>query len=91
VIIGVDMYARQIFKTGVRVVIDNLLAAWRRNHVLILYLALLGLQDNYWEFTQAILPALILLKLGYDYLNNEHNAQRQASIAANHIPSERSK
>jgi glycosyltransferase involved in cell wall biosynthesis len=31
-IIGVDMYARQIFKTGVRVVIDNLLAAWQRNH-----------------------------------------------------------
>lgn len=59
--------------------------------VLILYLALLGLQDNYWEFTQAMLPALILLKLGYDYLNNEHNAQRQASIAVDRIPSERSK
>ena len=35
---------------------------------LLLYIALLGLHDNYWEFTQAIFPGVLLLKLCYDYL-----------------------
>lgn len=36
---------------------------------LLLYIALLGLHDNYWEFTQAIFPGVLLLKLCYDYLD----------------------
>lgn len=36
--------------------------------ILLLYVALLGLQDNYWELTQAILPAMLILRIGYDYL-----------------------
>lgn len=36
--------------------------------IAIIYLLFLGLQDNYWEFTQAIFPPLILLKLSYDYV-----------------------
>jgi len=31
-----------------------------------LYLAFLGFQDNYWEFTQAIFPPILLLKLIYN-------------------------
>lgn len=47
--------------------------------VLVFYLALLGFQDNYWEFTQAVFPAFLLFKLGYDYLNAEHIRRRQVS------------
>ena len=36
--------------------------------ILLLYVALLGLQDNYWELTQAILPAMLTLRIGYSYL-----------------------
>ena len=35
---------------------------------LVVYLFLLGYPDNYWEFTQAVFPALLLLKLCYLYL-----------------------
>ncbi|MCS6880083.1 MAG: hypothetical protein RMK84_04295 [Oscillochloridaceae bacterium] len=36
--------------------------------ILLLYVALLGFQDNYWELTQAILPAMLTLRIGYSYL-----------------------
>ncbi len=39
--------------------------------VLLFYLGLLGFQDNYWEFTQAVFPAFLLFKLSYDYLRVE--------------------
>jgi len=35
---------------------------------LVVYLFLLGYPDNYWEFTQAVFPALLLLKVCYLYL-----------------------
>lgn len=31
-IIGIDMYAQHIFKTGIKIVIDNLLASWKKNY-----------------------------------------------------------
>jgi hypothetical protein len=42
-----------------------------------LYLMLLGLQDNYWEFTQAIFAPLVLLRLSYDTLR-AYGQQRPA-------------
>lgn len=36
--------------------------------ILLLYVALLGFQDNYWEIAQAILPAFLILRFGYSYL-----------------------
>lgn len=36
---------------------------------LLLYLALLGVQDNYWEWTPAVFPCFFLLKLTYSYAN----------------------
>lgn len=36
--------------------------------MMLLYVLLLGFQDNYWEFTQAIFPAFLLLKISYDFL-----------------------
>lgn len=38
----------------------------------ILFLALLGIQENYWEIPQAILPALMLLKVQYALLCARH-------------------
>lgn len=35
---------------------------------LIFYVLLLGVHDNYWEFTQAIFPAFLGIKIGFDYL-----------------------
>lgn len=40
--------------------------------VLLFYIAFLGLQDNYWEFTQAVCPAFLTLTLGYQYLKKEN-------------------
>ena len=37
--------------------------------ILLFYLFFLGFQDNYWEFTQAIFPAFLVLKLGYCHLS----------------------
>ena len=37
--------------------------------VQILFLLLLGIQENYWELTQAIYPGLLLMKLEYSSLN----------------------
>lgn len=43
--------------------------ALRRSVVLVVaYMLLLGFQDNYWEFAQAICAPLVLGKLSYDYL-----------------------
>ena len=39
--------------------------------VLLIYIALLGFQDNYWEWSQAIFPAVLILRLGWLYLLNE--------------------
>ncbi|NWF79024.1 MAG: hypothetical protein HXY37_03125 [Chloroflexi bacterium] len=36
--------------------------------ILLLYVALLGVQDNYWEIAQAIFPAFLILRVGYSYL-----------------------
>lgn len=37
--------------------------------ILLLYVALLGVQDNYWEIAQAIFPAFLILRVGYSYLD----------------------
>ena len=44
--------------------------------VLTLYLLLLGFQDNYWEFTQAVFPLFLVLALGYNYLRIQNTARR---------------
>lgn len=36
--------------------------------ILVYYLFLMGFQDVYWEYTQGIFPAILLLKLYYDYV-----------------------
>jgi hypothetical protein len=41
------------------------------NIVLLVYVALLGFQDNYWEFTQAIFPVLLCINVSLRLLNNE--------------------
>ena len=43
--------------------------------VLMLYIFLLGIQDNYWEFTQAVFPAILCWKLAYTTLRVEHRAR----------------
>ncbi|MGE5221287.1 MAG: hypothetical protein ACM3PY_02545 [Omnitrophica WOR_2 bacterium] len=48
--------------------------------VLLFYIALLGLQDNYWEFTQAIFPAFIMLSLGYQYLKKENEVNKNVPL-----------
>ena len=45
--------------------------------VLMIYIALLGFQDNYWEITQAVCPSFLLFKLGYDYLRVEKTQRRK--------------
>jgi len=37
-------------------------------HVLMIYILLLGFQDNYWEFTQAVFLPILLIVLAYRYL-----------------------
>lgn len=36
--------------------------------VLFLFVLLLGIQDNYWEFTQAVFPACFIIKICYDFM-----------------------
>lgn len=48
--------------------------------VLSLYVALLGVQDNYWELTQAILPAMLTLRIGYSYLDLCHRGFERAIL-----------
>jgi len=36
--------------------------------ILLIYIALLGFQDNYWEWSQAVFPALLILRLGSQYI-----------------------
>ena len=36
--------------------------------VLLLYVALLGFHNNYWEWAQAVFPAFLVMKLGYTYM-----------------------
>lgn len=42
--------------------------------VLLAYLVLLGLQDVYWEFAQAIFPAVLILRMCTQYLGREYAA-----------------
>lgn len=42
----------------------------------LLYLALIGFQAVYWEYTQAIFPAVLTIKLCYDYLSKERSDLR---------------
>jgi len=42
--------------------------------ILLIYVAMLGLQDNYWEWTQAIFPAFLILRLAIQYLEREQQA-----------------
>lgn len=49
--------------------------------ILLLYVGLMGLQNVYWEYTQAIFPAVLALKLMYDYMGQENRAQRAREIA----------
>jgi len=35
---------------------------------LVLYVLLLGAQDAYWEYTQSLFPAALLVKVAYDFL-----------------------
>jgi hypothetical protein len=35
---------------------------------MILYLLILGVHDNYWEFTQAVFPSVLMIKISHDYL-----------------------
>lgn len=44
--------------------------------ILIIYLLVMGFQNVYWEYTQAVFPALLGLKLCSDYLKVEHTKQR---------------
>jgi hypothetical protein len=39
---------------------------------LMLYIVMLGFQNVYWEYTQAIFPAILGMKLSYDYLRKEN-------------------
>lgn len=39
--------------------------------ILLLYILFMGIQNVYWEYTQAIFPAVLGLKLSYDYLKKE--------------------
>lgn len=41
------------------------------NIVLLIYVALLGFQDNYWEFTQALFPVLLCINVSWRFLKNE--------------------
>lgn len=53
--------------------------------IAILYVAFLGLQDNYWEFAQAIFCPLFLLKLYYDYLKGQHRPKPDAVVSGEHM------
>lgn len=53
--------------------------------VLLFYIAFLGLQDNYWEFTQAIFPAFLTLTIGYQYLQKTYREERELDLAQNAI------
>jgi hypothetical protein len=43
--------------------------------ILLFYIALLGFQDNYWEWSQAIFPAVLILRLGWQYLLKERKVK----------------
>lgn len=49
--------------------------------VLLAYLVLLGLQDVYWEFAQAIFPAVLILRMCTQYLGGEYSAYRAGQQA----------
>ena len=45
--------------------------------VLLIYVGILGLHDNYWEWTQAIFPTFLILHLSMQYLAREREAYRR--------------
>jgi hypothetical protein len=47
---------------------------------LIIYFILLGFQDNYWEFTQVVFPAFLVIKLGFSFLQNENRNISHSNI-----------
>ena len=49
---------------------------------LLLYIGLMGLQNVYWEYTQAIFVPLLTLRLGYQYLKYERDLARRADFSA---------
>lgn len=53
---------------------------------LLFYIAFLGIQDNYWEFTQAIFPAFLSLSIGYNYLRSEKRIRAQRPLVEDAKP-----
>jgi hypothetical protein len=49
--------------------------------MLVFYLFLMGFQDVYWEYTQGIFPAVLLLKLTYDFARPRQRARVAAYTA----------
>ena len=43
---------------------------------LIFFLLLMGTQNIYWDYSQALLPGFILLKVAYDYMHKERGEMR---------------
>ena len=39
----------------------------------LIFLFLLGFQENYWEYTQAIFPGLLLMNIEFNYIKNKAN------------------
>lgn len=64
-IVAVSVRAAWIFRTSRSQEFPRLSLAML---VLLFYVLLLGFQDNYWEIPQAVLPLVIMLRLGYSYL-----------------------
>lgn len=49
--------------------------------VLLFYVAILGFQDNYWEFTQVMTPVFLIFSLCYSYLRSEYTSKREIASA----------
>ena len=49
--------------------------------LMVLYVALMGVQDLYWEFTQAMFLAILTLKLCLDYMRKERMENRFSPTA----------
>ena len=56
--------------------------------VLLLYVCLLGFHKNYWEWSQAVFPAFLILKLGHVYLQKEQRpgTEDRASVGKTGSP-----
>ena len=47
--------------------------------ILVFYLFLMGFQDLYWEYTQGIFPAVLLIKLSYDFVYRRRRVRLASS------------